>query len=67
MDRQEAIDLVGRTEKEPCSMSLNVKTNCYEIQFAAEPNKMYMLPVYVLANYLKHWDTILNSPFVKTK
>jgi hypothetical protein len=65
MDRKEAIDLVGRTRKEPCTMSLDIKTDRYEIKFDAEPSKSYYLPTYLLINYIKYWDSILNSPFVK--
>mgnify|MGYP001614993705 CR=1 FL=1 len=64
----EAIQIANKSRSEPCIMSLNVMTMCYDVRFDAEPETIYSLPQYLLDGYLKYWDKVWNdNPFIKTK
>ena len=67
-DEKEAIQIANKAKSEPCTISLNVMTMCYDVRFDEYPNTIYSLPQYLLEGYLKFWETVWNdSPFVTTK
>lgn len=67
-DEKEAIQIANKAKSEPCTISLNVMTMCYDVRFDAEPEIIYTLPQYLLEGYLKFWDKVWNdNPFIKTK
>ena len=67
-DEKEAAKIADKAKSEPCIMSLNVMTLCYDVRFDAEPEIIYSLPRYLLEGYLKFWEQVWDdNPFLKTK
>lgn len=67
-EEKEAIKIANKAKSEPCTMSLNSLTMCYDIRFDDDPDTIYSLPHYLLEGYIKFWDKVWNdNPFVKYK